>query len=277
MSHFEALYEFNYTSPELVNSWEDKRMTGFKLSWLVQDSKGSHLTNSDSDTPSNWKPKEAISRYQDRYLNNMVNLANIARVNNLTGSEVMDKVINFKAKKAQWINQNKEYCVNGRLKKEDYKPMKKDWYNKLFSDLSQEFPLDSFRAPITEKDQYTGFMIFSAMVYCPEVELKLFQFFHNLLLDQSPRTIIKATVNTILAAEIKEGETRKRLNKFYLALDKVFNLELGRILLAISSQNNLYGMIDRDMPWITKYSKEIYQCLDGHICEGIIGIVQSSG
>ena len=127
-----------------------------------------------------------------------------------------------------------------------------------------------------EEDIKTGFMIFSALVYCSE-SVVLSQFLHSLLSTQSPRTIIQATVNTIEFNVLHENRNRMKMNRFYVALDHIFHFQLGKILLATASPSELQAMIAKDWPYFTHYSQEIDECLNGASCQGIMNLVQNLG
>ena len=119
--------------------------------------------------------------------------------------------------------------------------------------------------------------MFSAMIYCSE-SVALFQFLHSLLSTQSPRTIIQATVNKHHTCHaIEETSNKKAMNKFYLALDKIFHLQFGKILLATVPQQELEAMIAKDRPFFTHYSQEMDQCLNNANCKGVSALVQSLG
>ena len=98
-------------------------------------------------------------------------------------------------------------------------------------------------------------MLFSAIVYCSE-PVALAQFLHSLLSTQSPRTIIRATVNTIQSGDIKNRESRKLINQFYLGLDSKFDFHLGKILLATASPSQIKTMIAKEQPFFTNFSQE---------------------
>ena len=119
-------------------------------------------------------------------------------------------------------------------------------------------------------------MIFSATVYCTET-VPLYKFLYILISSQSPRTVIRALVNTIQADNIRERNNRKLLNQFFLALDKIFHFQIGKILLATSSLSQLQSMMAMDWPYFNHYSKEIDLCLNGSSCLEIMNLVQTLG
>ena len=124
ISLFEVNYQNKSTSQEVLNTWEDKRKTGFRLSWFLQDSNGSRLTEKMADLPSDWKPKTSVARYQEQYLVRMVQLASRARANNMTREEILDVTIREKAKPitSGFIQYNSMFS-GGQVKKGFYPTM----------------------------------------------------------------------------------------------------------------------------------------------------------
>ena len=118
--------------------------------------------------------------------------------------------------------------------------------------------------------------MFSATIVCSE-PVALSQFLHNLLTTQSPRTIIQATVNTIQSEDIKEIITRKLMNDFYLALDNIFQFQLGKIHLATALSSQLQNMMAKDWPYFIHYSHHIDQCLNNNSCQGLNDTIKSLG
>ena len=159
-------------------------------------------------------------------------------------------------------------CSGGQLKK--------GFYPKVFDLLGDQIegykPVKTF----TEEDIETGFMLFSAIIFCSE-PVALTQFLHILLSTQSPRTIIHAAVNTIQSEDIKEILTRNLMNNFYLDLDKIFQFHLGKIHMATASSSQLQSMIAKDWPYFTQHSHHIDQCLNNESCEGVYNITRSLG
>ena len=112
---------------------------------------------------------------------------------------------------------------------------------------------------------------------CPEEEvIKLYQFLHNLVFTQTPRSIIQATVNTIHSGKVKSS-MNKKLNEFFLALYNIFHFQLGNILLAIKTSDEIKDMLDKDWPYFSHHREKIEQCLNGHNCQGVTDIVNSLG
>ena len=261
-------YQRSHTSQKLLDSWKDRNMTRFHLDWFLQDSNGSRLTEKMPDLPGDWKPETAVTRYREQYLVRMVQLASRARANNMTREEILDVTIREKAKLITSGFLKYRMCSGGQVTTGSYP--------KVFDELDIKINSDTNVRTITEEDIETGFMLFSAIIFCSE-PVALSQFLHNLLTTQSPRTIIQATVNTIQSEDIKEIITRKLMNNFYLDLDKIFQFHLGKIHLATASSSQLQSMMAKDWPYFTRYSHHIDQCLNNNSCQGVNTTIKSLG
>ena len=265
-SSFTVKHEYLATSQELVDSWEDRRMTGFRLSWFLQDSNGSRLTEVKPDTRG-WRPGPAVPMYKQPEMDKMVRLASKARANNMTTDHIVLEIIKEKSKLIE--NRNIEYvnmCSEGQIRH--------DKFGVVFDSISLD--LSEVTTPIIDEDIKAGIMLFSVVVYCSE-PVALSQFLHSLLSSESPRTIIQATVNTIESDNVKEPQNIERMKQFYLALDKIFHFQLGKILLAISSQSEIAAMTAKEWPYLTHYSQEIEQCLKEDSCQGVSDAVHTLG
>ena len=126
----------------------------------------------------------------------------------------------------------------------------------------------------------TGFLLFSAIIYCPESVSELFelyQFLSNLVDNETPRTLLQATVTTIKADIIQESLNMKRLNDFYLALETTFNLQYGKILLATVSKEEMQMIRDKGWPFLDSYKDEVNKCIASESCQGIHNIIKELG
>ena len=267
-SSFSVGYQYTF-SKDLLNSCEDKKMTGFKLSWFVQNIYGSRLTEEKPETETDWKSITALPNYQDEYLVNTVQIASIAASEEKTKRKIELKALKEKAEILHSGSLHYSSMCNGGKILDISRPL-------IFEAAGFKLGSNSKSDIITEDDIQTGFMVFSSLMSCSE-QLALSQFLHSILSTESPRTIIQATVNTIQSDNIKDKDSRKLLNLVFLALDKKLNFQLGKILLAISSKLELDSMIAKDWPYFTNYTEEIDQCLSGANCQGVRDLVQTLG
>ena len=78
-------YRSRLTGQELVDSSMKMGMTGFRLSWFLQDSRRTRLTEIKPDIPEDWQAANAdIPRYQNQYFVSMVENAAQGRLQNVT-------------------------------------------------------------------------------------------------------------------------------------------------------------------------------------------------
>ena len=158
-------------------------------------------------------------------------------------------------------------CVNGQIKSE------KGPFDKIDFGLKGT----NFNGPISREDYVMGFKIYSIIVFCNPETLKLGQFLYNLASEENLSTIVKATVNTIELERIEEMNNRKQLFGFYAHLEKALDLQLGRIIIALSSPKELNEMLSRKLPFTAPYSREIEACFNNKECSELSNVVNSQG
>ena len=261
-SAIEVRYKYHFTSRDLLDSWQARKMTGFSLSWFLKDITGSRITEVTPDLTADWKHPEAdIPKYQNSFLETMVQLASKARLSNMSTDDVIKEVIQ---KKKELITigllDYTSVCSGGQVKQEHQ--------SKIFGNINLGLTTNKTEIITEKEDIQTGFMLYSALISCSE-SVALYQFLHSLLSTQSPRTIIQATVNTIESDNLTERVSQHRINQIYMLLQTIFNLEYGKILLATSSPSDLEAMLAKDWPYFSHYSQEIDQCLGGGSCQGV--------
>ena len=94
---------------------------------------------------------------------------------------------------------------------------------------------------------------------------------------ESLRTIIKVVVNTIELEKVKEAENRNLIFGLYQYLEKTFNLQLGKILLGVSSPSELREMLMRKLPYITPFSNEMELCFVNNNCKSLENLINLQG
>ena len=66
--------------------------------------------------------------------------------------------------------------------------------------------------------------------------------------------------------------------KFYLALDRLLDLNVGKIVLAASSSSQLRAILDQDLPYLDPFVQETEECINGSAeCQLVIDLVKSLG
>ena len=88
-------------------------------------------------------------------------------------------------------------------------------------------------------------------------------------------------MNTILSGGLENTLYERRIDGFYIALERVLKLDYGKILLATVSRSKLETMIDSQMPFLSQYTEEVNQCLSCNAshcnCPGLDAVVKSLG
>ena len=88
---------------------------------------------------------------------------------------------------------------------------------------------------VKDEDVKRGFELYSLLVFCPGEAAKLYKFLANLINGEKGATILRSTINTLVANQLTEEKSKHGLISFYHELDHLFNLQFGKILFAMMS------------------------------------------
>ena len=268
-SPFQLWYRSPAANHQLLNSWQEKKTSGFRISWSIRDQNGVPLQRN-ALTLSSIKP-----RFVDKKLSEMVRLARQGRMAKMTRDEMVEKAINEKKYWSKegldndWKGVDVSKCSGGQIDL--------DQNNEIFSKITLGLKdiTDDDGEP-TEEDIATGFAIYSIVVFCSK-EAELIQtLLTRLVSDETPGTLLKVVTNTLHSWKISL-DMKKDLGKFYLALDRRLKLNVGKILLAASSSSQLGAMFDQDLPYLEPFAKETEECIKDGKCEGVTELVKSLG
>ena len=275
--YFSSLFFwYNYWTPEeVLDEWFDKRVTGFKLSWFIQDKNGTRVTEELPARTEDWKSIGVSPTYDtDELLSDSVQLASrLHKKKDESMALVISKIVEEKINIKNIPRKNTDYLSNSFCPEEGI-------------GISQQFALRSIlgklignktTTDITKDDMKFGFAIYSATVFCSNTPKQLYKFFFDLVSKETPRSILMVLVNTIRSSSVKGFSDKLLLNKFYLYLDKVLKLSYGDILLATSSKEDLKKIIDNDWPFLTNNTAIVKKCLNGDQCDNALELTKTSG
>ena len=168
----------------------------------------------------------------------------------------------------------------GMLKCNEAQQLKATYYFEVVHDMifGQHKAGNLTMTIFAENDLEMGFRTVLANIYCPDINIaKVYLFLRSLLSHQTPRTIIQAFVNLVQSERIQDSTSQKMVNQFYLAFDRVFNLEYGKNLLATSSRAQLQDMIQKDYPFFMHHKLDVQSCLNNMSCQIVNSIVENLG
>ena len=264
---------------EQTTKWENTKTTGFRLKWFVQNNNG---TGQICENCTEWKPKKVGPKYVlKKYW--LTKMARLSKQLNGSLEDNVRKVLKAKLSSKRFLMNFDVWCFNGQIK---------DIYiGKLFDEILEEQNYNETEEEqnnneteqddldpeeINHTDLKTGFMMFSAIIFCPStiLDLKLFKFLDELISNQSPRTLIQGIVNT-LGSEDLDRRSSAKLNHFFQALDDIMDFKLGKILLGSSSPAKLQSMLYSGLPYITKYRDEIEMSLNSTNGSNMQSILES--
>ena len=262
-------FKVRYFSAALYQQRVQKRKeetTGFRLTWFVRDHNGKGVPSQNQVRKQDWKLMLSAPKYENPWIKRMVVLARQARLQQVSIEGLVEKALNNK----KLSNSEADYCQHRRLKGK--------FPVQLFVDLERTVPGTTNSSSFQSEDFLNGAKIFFATIFCPNsLSLKLLGFFQRMIKSQSPRSLIKIVVDTIQSGDIDNRESKKSVNQLYLALEKEFDLQYGRVLLALSSKEELEEMLSKRWPFFVKYSQELALCLNGTTCGSLNDIIANLG
>ena len=255
---FQVWYRYEVAEQKLLNSWKEKRMTGFRITWFIKN--GSNV-------------REAKPNHVDQNLRNMVILATEARKANMSSTETILTAIGQKQNISEEGEFNRScYCERITGSRQSLHQL----FDSIDLNLNKTADSTTSEDSITEEDIETGLKIYYATLFCNKEAAELKSFLENLISTESPRTLLLAIVNT-LQSENVSWRNRVFLGDIFRAVEKMFDLQLGKILIALSTSSQLTSVMDQDLPYLSKYEKPLKQCLKGGNCQEVRTLIGSIG
>ena len=266
---FDVRYKYRRTPNQqmLEDSMENQTVTGFTLNWFLKDANGTKLTEMLPAKPEDWKTIAPAPRYEQPWFRKMVMLAKDLRMKNLTRSQIIEKVIQVKEQNIVLLS-NMSQCSNGHVNSSGY-------LNETFTKLVAS--VDEAKGTTTEEDLEVGFELFGMVTFCPTSAIQLYSFVSQLVRAESASTIIQTIVNTIVMVDLDDIDLFKKVGSFYLVIEKQFNMQYGKVLLALSTKSELQTMLDNQMPFLTSYAQPLRSCLNGTDCRPLQDVIQTLG
>ena len=114
--------------------------------------------------------------------------------------------------------------------------------------------------------------LYSKLLYCPRESQGAKQLIKNLLDEGNLATLLLATINTIQNSKIKDPTVWRGFRDVYEVLEVELGLLYGKIILAVSSMEEVGDILARDWPYLDAYRNEVDACLKGD-CSGVSTLV----
>ena len=226
-------------------------MTGFKMSWHIQNSNGTR-----------WNPKVAnTDDTTAKIMKEMTDLASFQKTKPPKDTYPKQKSASLDAN-MKWY---KTLCKVGQHITADT-PMRQDGVETdLFSKMAlttQWPPSANSNANHSEEAIHQGFSLVSDLLYCSVEGIKIYQFYNKTLKTESLPTILQATINNLVRNRLSSYITLKSVARFYSFLEKQYDLQLGRVLVGLSTREELAVLMDRGLPFLTRWRVcwELYDC-----------------
>ena len=133
-----------------------------------------------------------------------------------------------------------------------------------------------YKDNVTDEQLKEGFKILLYLIYCPdENTIELQTFWADLFQNYPERVIIQVLANIIKKNPKYKLITSRDLDNLYEHINKVFNLEMGKIEAALSDKSGLLEVLDHVQ--LANIKDEVKRCLNLKECQQIEEIIISLG
>ena len=306
--YFQVWYSYKVTANKtLYEMSKEKTMTGFKLSWRIERSasEGMNPNIHNKTLDSRTQVGDELPRYKDDYFSKLVQLAKQMRLKNMTRQQMLKetiekKVLNTTFLDGRWcpdIFDTKQILIEkNMLKILNYDegetpaipgtggppppppPPPPSRRKRSLTHPAVQIGEAASQSSVTVEDIENGILINAAIGFCSKTSRDLFKLFGSLVRNSSPKELIQTLMNTVLQSKIWERSSKRELHAFYLDLDNFFDLQHGKVLLAISGADDVKSLIDlENLPFFENHKEVVEACLGGENCQELESILKSLG
>ena len=250
----------------------NRSVTGFVVDWYITG--GDHEKERSREEEWLWR---RVSRAEPRYswdnfyLTVIIDLVSSWRLAGRSKQQLWSDVVGMKTLwNEERLHSKHQWCSDSHVS--NY--FIEEFYRGLYTTTG------NISSNVSEEDLVFGTELFTVLTLCHDhiVEAaKLAVFMTNLLDNHNLRTIIQTTVNTIEQGSVTSQQNVESVKEFYKELDRKYNLSLGIILIALSTQSQLRAMLHQDSPYLSRHSQEILQCIDHQDCTEINKLLSELG
>jgi hypothetical protein len=288
-----VMWDYKFTGVDLLDGWQqDRRMTGFRMKWHIEDTQGALWTGT------------------QQYKNvdyNIDKLTQLASTQN--NSEINNILLRFREEKIKSIDnegswytacKGETFNMNDPILRSSEVAMKVGISRQNASVLAQledryiesgcggamtmtmtetMAAMEPCNAEWIQKNPSNaaisnGLKLLYTILYCSKEGIEMYKF-HKEMANEGAPTIIQTTMNNVIASKFASDINLKSVNRFYRVLEKKFNLQLGKIVLALSSKAKLKTLLHRRVPYLAQFHDTIQDCLKKRDCNATDVIIQS--
>ena len=267
-STFHVVYKLAAANQDVLNSWtQNRRITGFSLDWYLKEMNGSRLSAKDFPAREIWTVSSPTPMFEEenRWLKEMTKVAMVLRKHNMTEDQSIERAILGRVERIKTASANKRACAKQRR-------------DIIVSELFEtELDANKVTGEPETKDFEVGFRMSTIILYCPISMIRLYHSVEQLVGSESAATLIQTVVGLIDGNEVEDTAILQKMGQFYLVLEKMFNLQFGKLLLALSTKKELQIMLDKKLPFFSNFENEVKMCLENISCAKLDDLIETLG
>ena len=255
----ELWWNYTFQGQFLLDNWTNKTMTGFNMTWHVEDNEGQKVEIR--------MPEDSLDKNFIRERTETRMFGDLVQEKKRGGSDLVAEVIE---EKAQGIEGDRIWyleCTEGpitELGRDENWTIKAEKMNINFNPESDEYDSKKYEKlnNLSRETLISGLKLRSAVLFCPLEGIEMYQFFRKISnsTEESAADIFHAVLNTLSSGEVMSSLNIKSLNRFFKNLETMFNLQLGKIMVGLSSLEELELLLERRAPYLENFEAEIANC-----------------
>ena len=263
-SSFQVWYKYRTTNKNerLLKSWKDNRMTGFKLSWNIENKDPPiHMEMSTGEVGSSFTTP---GFGENEILHRMTRVAVKKRMMNMSRDDIVKRAVEWK------IDLLKRRGVLGSCENEQMIDLS---FHHFFEVFAKNQPMELSTNKLSKEDKEIGLALHMIVVHCPKETMKLGQFLLKLVKEESLPSLILTITNTLQSGQLPLYHKRL-LGKIYQVLNSIFEFNLDKILLATSTPSQLVALQDQELPFLNTSDLLVEKCTMGQSCDDVFSQIQ---
>ena len=256
---------------EMINRSHDEegRISSLTLNWFLKDSNGTKITEKLPARQEDWKQEVQTPLYKDLLLHDMVKLAMKLRLQNMIKEEILEEVI-YQKSQMRIIPDVNQMCEMGQVKPKEH--------GGVFSAFVSNASTNDSSAEPSSEDIETGYELFHAVVFCPAMVFKVYNFIDKLLANETSQTIIQSIVHLLQSDGVVRDKKSFTLTKqFYHVMASTLDMLYGNILLATTTNVQRESIVRKGLPYFLNHTDLVEKCLQESNCDSPQDIFQNIG
>ena len=249
-----VLWEYRFSSQDVLAGWKNPRKTGFDISWYAVDSQGKQMDDLESGKET-WTVKNDMKQIyaeETQHFVSFVNIAERALQQEIDHEILLDDLMEYRA--SIQLGASTGDCMNGVVSNGKYVSQFIEIVN-----MTRDITVNNSVSNVSDLALLNGFELYSSFFYCPQ-NMRSDLVLQEFILDQkSPRALLQGIANVIDSGLIVNSVTMEHMRQFCQMLQTAFKMDLVFVLSKTLSNDDIRAMIKTEHPLLSLNSSNSRQ------------------